>query len=115
MSRRRGGAPELVTIYWRDIPAQVNAGSGRDKQQAMLSERFQHAIDRAAGVAGLTETDAYVQQWRRVARPIEGDPTTAADTEAERLEATYHRDRLEQLVAGGGEDQHDSPISEESP
>ena len=118
MSRRRGGSPELVTIYWRDIPAQVNAGSGRDKQQAMLSERFQHAIDRAAGVAGLTETDAYVQQWRRVTRPIDGDPATAAIDEAERLETLFHRDRLETLVAGGGEDKPlvaDSPTPEETP
>ena len=102
--RRRGGGPELVTIYWRDIPAQVNASAGTEKHQAMLSPRFQHAIDRAAGVAGLTDTDSYVQQWRRVARPLTGEPQTAAETEAARLEDTYDRDRLEELVAAGGED-----------
>ena len=84
--RRRGGGPQLVTIYWRDIPAQVNASSDDGKHQAMLSPRFQHAIDRAAGVAGLTDTDSYVQQWRRVSAPFEGDPTTAADDEVARLE-----------------------------
>ena len=29
MSRRGGAGPTLVTIYWRDIPAQVNGQSGR--------------------------------------------------------------------------------------
>ncbi len=117
MSRRRGGSPELITIYWRDIPAQVNAGAGRDKHQAMLSERFQHAIDRAAGVAGLTDTDSYVQQWRRETRSLEGDPATAATAEAERLEAEYHRDALEALVAAGGftTATPDSPTSAETP
>ncbi len=96
---------EKIIVYWRDIPAQVNASSDSGKHQAMLSPRFQHAIDRAAGVAGLTDTDSYVQQWRRVATPLEGDATTAADDEAARLEAHYDRDRLEDLVARGGEDQ----------
>lgn len=107
--RRRGGGPELVTIYWRDIPAQVNASSDAGKHQAMLSARFQHAIDRAAGVAGLTDTDSYVQQWRRVSVPLDGDPSTAADDEAARLEAHYDRDRLEDLVANGGEDADETP------
>ena len=120
--RRRGGGPQLVTIYWRDIPAQVNASSDDGKHQAMLSPRFQHAIDRAAGVAGLTDTDSYVQQWRRVSTPFEGDPTTAADDEAARLEAVFDRDRLEDLVAMGGEDntvamggedQHTTPPSKD--
>lgn len=103
MSRRRSSRPELVTIYWRDIPAQVNAGQGRDKHQAILSPRFQHAIDRAAGVSGLTDTDSYVQQWRRETRPIEGDYEQAASAEAQRLETTYDKDTLEDLVAAGGE------------
>ena len=102
--RRRGGGPQLVTIYWRDIPAQVNASDGAEKHQAMLSPRFQHAIDRAAGVAGLTDTDSYVQQWRRESQALTGEPDTAAEAEAARLEDTYDRDRLEELVAAGGED-----------
>jgi hypothetical protein len=100
--RRRGATPEMVTIYWRDIPAQVNAGQGREKAQAMLSPRFQHAIDRAAGVAGLTDTHSYVQEWRRETGPVDGDLQAAAEAEAQRLEELYDRDRLEALVAAGG-------------
>ena len=102
--RRRGGGAQLVTIYWRDIPAQVNASDASGEHQAMLSPRFQHAIDRAAGVAGLTDTDSYVQQWRRVAEPLADPAAIAADEAAARLEAAYDRDRLEALVAAGGDD-----------
>ena len=48
----------LVTIYWRDIPAQVTAQRGRSREKALLDARFQDAIDRAAIVAGLTDTDS---------------------------------------------------------
>ncbi|MGI9622440.1 MAG: virulence factor [Acidimicrobiales bacterium] len=99
---RRNRRPELVTIYWRDIPAQVNVGQGRTKQQAMLEQRFQTAIDRAAIVAGLTDTDSYVTQWRRETSPISGELELAAQLEATRLEAAYPGDRLEDLVRRGG-------------
>ena len=67
--RRRSSTDEVVTIYWRDIPAQTTASIGGESQKVLLADRFQHAIDRAAGVAGLTETSAYVGEWRRVATP----------------------------------------------
>lgn len=111
MSRRRPSRSELTTIYWRDIPAQVNLGQGRDKQQAILEPRFQHAIDRAAGVAGLTDTDSYVAQWRRETTSATGDIDTAAHTEAERLDAEYPTDRLEMLVAAGGVDDTTKPAN----
>ena len=53
--RRRGPGPGIVTIYWRDIPAQVTATDADGQTEKVLLEpRFQHAIDRAAHVAGLT-------------------------------------------------------------
>ncbi|NIR40211.1 MAG: hypothetical protein GWN07_30790, partial [Actinobacteria bacterium] len=39
---------ELITIKWREIPAQVTARDGRRKVSIQLSDRFQVAIDRAA-------------------------------------------------------------------
>ena len=65
MGNRRRRKSELIVISWRDIPAQVTAESGDQREKVLLSDRFQHAIDRAATVAGLTETSAYVQEWRR--------------------------------------------------
>ncbi len=101
-SRRRSGGDGLTIIYWRDIPAQVTATVGDDTAKVLLEPRFQHAIDRAATVAGLTETEDYVAQWRRQANPIEGEPEPAAERAAADLSADYPRPRLEALVAAGG-------------
>ena len=104
MSRRRAKSNELTVIYWRDIPAQVTASAGGRIHKELLEPRFQVAIDRAATVAGLTETSAYVAEWRRESQPldpgVDGDQV-AADTAA-KLNDDYHRDRLEALVAAGG-------------
>jgi len=100
--RRRGNANALTTIYWRDIPAQITASADGATAKVMLEPRFQHAIDRAAAVADLTETEAYVAQWRKVNTPLDGDPQTTADEAAATLAAAYPRERLEQLVAQGG-------------
>ena len=100
--RRRSATNEMVTIYWRDIPAQVTAMSDGDKGSWLLEERFQVAIDRAAGIAGLTDADDYVLQWRRDSKPCAGNPEEAARTEAERLQQEYTRDRVRALVDNGG-------------
>ena len=93
---------QLVTIYWRDIPAQVTAQQGRTREKALLDARFQHAIDRAAMVAGLDDTDSYVAQWRRESAELVGDLAAAVATEITRINAAYDRDRLERLVRSGG-------------
>ena len=95
-------AAQLVTIYWRDIPAQVTAQQGRNREKALLGARFQHAIDRAAMVAGMDATDSYVAQWRREAVECPADLAPAAAVEAARLDESYPDDRLERLVRSGG-------------
>ena len=47
-SRRRRRAASVVVISWRNIPAQVVGTEGHKQEVEVLSERFQHAIDRAA-------------------------------------------------------------------
>ena len=69
-----------------------------------MHQRFQVAIDRAAAVAGLTKTDEYVNEWRRVATSVDGDPVAAAHAAAEQLDNDHPRDVLEALVANGGLD-----------
>ena len=53
--------PHLITLFWRDIPAQVIAGSGhgRKRQQAKieLPRRFAIAIDAAAMKDGADTAD----------------------------------------------------------
>ncbi len=96
--------PQLITIYWRDIPAQVNTKSRTDKHQVLLKPRFQKAIDRAAMVADITTASDYVNEWRRHAVDIDGDLAAAAQAEADRLEAMFDEPRLEELVIAGGFD-----------
>lgn len=103
--RSRATKPELVTIYWRDIPAQVTATHGEERVKVLLDARFQHAIDRAAMVAGKSDTQNYVAEWRRVAAPFAGDAQVAADTEAAQIDAAYDNTRVEALVHAGGVDE----------
>ena len=100
--RRRGG-PALSTISWRDIPAQLTGRAGDDQHKILLHARFQHAIDRAAAVAGLTSTQDYVQQWRTSSSPLtDGDVEAQLDQHCSEIDDRYPRDRLEALVANGG-------------
>ena len=93
---------KLITIYWRDIPAQVTAQKGRIREKALLEARFQHAIDRAATVAGLTDTDSYIAQWTRKTFACEGNMAEAVAKEAAKIEENYPDERLEMLVKQGG-------------
>lgn len=101
--RGRRSAPGIVTIYWRDIPAQITVSTADgETEKILLDARFQHAIDRAAHVAGLTATHDYVEQWRRVPVPIDDRGVVAAQATADAIHAEYPRERLEALVASGG-------------
>jgi hypothetical protein len=95
---------EFTVILWRDIPAQVTCGSGRSAARAVLSDRFQEAIDEAAMAAGLAGTDNYLEEWRREARTRDGDAAEAVASEAKHLEAHYTDDVLARLVRGRGVD-----------
>jgi len=102
--RRRSG-PTLSTIWWRDIPAQLTGRSGGDQHKVLLHARFQHAIDRAAAVAGLTSTQDYVQQWRTSSGPLtDGDIEATLDRCCADIDDQYPSERLEALVANGGLD-----------
>ena len=99
----------LITLFWRDIPAQVIAesGRGRDREQAKieLPRRFSIAIDAAAMKDGADSTDDYLAQWHR------GAPVSCSDdldAEATKLvadiEANYSAERLRRLIESGGFD-----------
>jgi len=93
---------KLITVYWRDIPAQVIARQGRNNVKRMLSARFSKAIDRAAMRAGRGSSEKYLEDWRRESRPCNGDIETAMDDEVKRLEAMFPDDVLERTVKAGG-------------
>lgn len=95
--------PNVVIVYWRDIPAQVIVGKGRRAAKVQLPERFEQAIDRCAMKVGARDTDAYLADWRK-AEPveIEGEPGDIAAREAARLEAEYNTDRIKALIGKDG-------------
>ena len=98
---------QLITLYWRDIPAQVIAerGRGRKREQAKieLSRRFAIAIDAAAMRDGADSTDDYLAEWRR-GDPVEcgEDLEAEAAAKAAELEEDYPADQVRQLVENGG-------------
>lgn len=91
-------------IYWRDIPSQVILQRGRVREKAMLSERFQEAIDRAAMRAGKGSSDAYLSEWCRKTSSFESDDDLAvlAATEVARLEAGISDEQLLVLIRKQG-------------
>ena len=102
MARTGRSNRELIVIYWRDIPAQVNAQEGRDRHQVVLGGKFQRAIDRAKRKAKIYTADEEVAQWRRESRPIDGDLAAEAQAAAEAITREYRRDRLGLLAYCGG-------------
>ena len=100
---------QLVVIWWRDIPTQVNAQVGRTRYQSVLPRRFQRAVDEAATVAGLTQASDYVAEWKRDAQPLPTDldpeqAQAAANEAAARFDSAYPKDRLTAIATAAGFD-----------
>ena len=95
---------ELTVIRWRDIPMQVVArASDGTSARALLSDRFQEAVDAAAMVAGLIGSDDYTSQMAVDKREIADAARQAeADAEAARLEAGWSDDLLRAVIRTGG-------------
>jgi len=94
---------KMITVYWRDIPAQVIVKKGRESAKVMLSQRFQEAIDRAAMRAGKGSSDKYLEDWRRVPEKCSGPMEDEAKAQVERLEADFNDELLERMVKAGGQ------------
>ena len=94
---------KLICIYWRDIPAQVVGRAGRKSTfKRELAPRFATAIDRAAMRAGRGSSDAYLEDWRRVAEDVDGDLEAAVDERVAALEHEFNPEYLEKVVKAGG-------------
>lgn len=93
-----------ILIYWRDIPSQVIVQKGREREKALLSSRFQEAIDRAAMRAGKGSSDAYLAEWRRESSSIESSDElrVIAEREARQFEEDFSDDRLNELIRNHG-------------
>jgi hypothetical protein len=93
---------KLITVYWRDIPAQVIVKKGRHSAKVQLTERFQVAIDRAAMRAGKGSSDKYLEDWRRDSRACGDDLEAEAQAQAAVLEAEFSDEYLERVTKNSG-------------
>jgi hypothetical protein len=94
---------KLICIYWRDIPAQVVGRAGRKSSiKKELAPRFAEAIDRAAMRAGRGSSDAYLEDWRRVAEAVDGDLEALVAERVAALENEFDDEWLEAVVKAGG-------------
>ena len=96
---------KLISIYWRDIPAQVVGRQGRTNVKKELDPRFAKAIDRAAMRAGRGSSDAYLEDWRRETEMVDGDLEAIVADRVAMLEARFDSDYLETLDKAGGLEQ----------
>jgi len=95
---------QRIDIYWRDIPSQVLIKRGKERGKYLLSQRFQAAIDRAAMRAGKGNSDAYLDEWRRVTRAIESDQPAQqlAEQLGKTIEESYSNTDITALIKANG-------------
>lgn len=93
---------KLISIFWRDIPAQVIGRDGRNSCKRELPPRFVEAIDRAAMRAGRGSSDAYLADWRRETEEVSGDLERLVAERAAALESRFSDEYLEAVVKAGG-------------
>jgi hypothetical protein len=95
---------ELTVIRWRDIPMQIVARApDGTSARALLSERFQEAVDAAAMVAGLIGSDDYTSQMAMDRRQIADDALEAeVDAQAATIEGEWTDDLLRAVIRTGG-------------
>ncbi len=95
---------QKIVMYWRDIPSLVTIKQKREKGKAMLPERFQKAIDRAAMRAGKGDSDLYIAEWRREVSDIEssGSLQEMADREMAIIDASISDELLNQMAKNNG-------------
>ncbi|MAR32628.1 MAG: hypothetical protein CMK35_03040 [Porticoccaceae bacterium] len=93
-----------ILVCWRDIPSQVMVQRGRERGKALLSHRFQAAIDRAAMRAGKGGSKEYLEDWRRTSEMIDeaGSPQELADKIAATIEQDFSSADLAMLVKQKG-------------
>ena len=99
--------PQVKIVYWRDIPAQVIAESGKGRKRVQfkleLSKKFMVAIDKAAMNAGSYSTDDYLQDWRRsLPKEISGELEDETKSLAKEIETNYDSEKLRELVMNNG-------------
>ena len=94
---------ELKIVYWRDIPAQILLGKGRNAIKIKLSEKFGKAIDICAMKVNAKNSEEYLKYWRK-SKPINyyGDEKEAINDKAYEIEIEYDKKKLKKLIDSDG-------------
>jgi hypothetical protein len=96
-------AAELTVIHWRDIPMQLIArGPDGASARALLTDRFQEAVDASAMVAGLIGSDDYTAQMRMDKRACGDDLDAEVEAARAALEAEWTDEILRTAIRAGG-------------
>jgi hypothetical protein len=96
-------AAELTVIHWRDIPMQLVArGPDGASARALLTDRFQEAVDASAMVAGLIGSDDYTSQMRMDKRACGDDLDAEVEAARAALEAEWTDEILRTAIRAGG-------------
>lgn len=54
----------VQVLYWQDVPSVIKATADDGSEvKRQLPEWYQQEIDKRAMVQGLTDSDAYLEQW----------------------------------------------------
>lgn len=93
---------KLISIYWRDIPAQIVGRAAGTTIKKIMPPRFAKAIDRAAMRAGRGSSDAYLADWRRESIIVSGDLENIVMQQLALLESRFDDEFLESVIKAGG-------------
>ena len=94
---------ELTVIRWRDIPMQIVArGPDGASARALLTDRFQEAVDASAMVAGLIGSDDYTEQMAMNRSPVGEDLEAEAQAAEDAVLAEWTEDALKVAIRAGG-------------
>ena len=99
---------KVRVMYWKEIPAQVQAEDADGRASAPLAARFQEGIDAIAMFDGSVGTDDYLMGWElRDFDEVEGTAADAANMVADRFNSGFPLDfvaRIRDLQNSGGRD-----------
>ena len=95
-------------MYWKEIPAQVQAEDDSGQVSKLLDDRFQQGVDAISIFDGSSGSDDYLMAWEwSEYSESEGSAEEGASRLADRLNERFPRDfvaRIRELHASGRRD-----------
>ena len=84
---------KVRTMYWKEIPVQVQALDDSGAVSRQLDDRFQEGVDAISMLDGSSGSDEYLDAWEwGEYAEVEGPAAEAAAALAERLNAGFPQD-----------------------